>query len=246
MLGFTFGGRHCSQFNICMKSKNRTMFPEPKLSYQEALNMDGSYDFSAVNPNNRICYKNREITVDCYIVSTDLAMLRSGVRSVALWLGVGEKKLIFDDEPNVYYLAKVSNRIDFNQAFKRGYFTIVFDCRPFAYANTLNNIVYDDVTELTVLSFTNPGFEAFPEIIIQGTFSNIEFLKGTKTLRYSGSGEGTLTLNSEKMTATLGNNNVLHLISGDFFTITNGLNGIVVDADSIDANITIRYRRCYL
>ena len=246
MLGFTFAGRHCSEFNICMKSKNRTMLPEPKLSYQEALNMDGSYDFSEVNPKNRICYKNREIVVDCYIVSTDLATLRNRLRSVASWLGRGENQLIFDDEPNVYYLAKVLNRIDFNQAFKRGYFTIVFDCRPFAYYNTLSNIVRNDITFPCAFNLNNPGFETFPEIIIEGTFSNIELDKGTKRLIYSGSGEGTLTLNSEKMTATLGNNNVLHLISGDFFTITKGLNIIGIYGDTLNVSVTIRYRICYL
>lgn len=246
MLGFTFRGRHCSELGICMKSKNRMLMPEPKLTYDEALDMDGNYDFSAVNSDGRVHYSNRQISVDCYILRSTFADLRSGARDVSSWLGFEEGTLAFDDEPDVYYKGRVSNRVDFTQAFKRGYFTLVFECRPFAFSTTDYSFITHDVTDTRQIRFTNFGVETRPEITITGTFQNPELSLNGRVLKYNGSGEGSLILNCADMVAILGTANVLPLITGDFLTLRHGMNIIVVRADSINADVGISYVTQYI
>ncbi|MDR0405383.1 MAG: phage tail family protein [Clostridiales bacterium] len=134
MLGFEFNGVHSSRFGLVTRSKNRPILPEPKTVTEEALCRDGVYDFSAANPYGRVMYKTREITVDCNFISTGMPDTRRRARAIAAWLGCGEARLVFDDERAVYYMARVSNRIDLQQQISKiGFFTVVFTCRPFAY-----------------------------------------------------------------------------------------------------------------
>ena len=246
MLGFSFRGYHCSQYGICMKSKNRMMLPEPKLFYEESLDMDGNYDFSAINSDSRIHYGNRQISVDCYIAGNSFPDLRSAARAAASWLGFIEGNIVFDDEPDVHYKGRVANKIDFNQAFRRGSFTIVFECRPFAYSNTGFSQMYQDITDARNIRFSNSGLDVRPELIVEGTFENLKLSLNGSELRYNGSGEGTLVLNGKTMSASLGSSNALPRITGEFLTVRHGVNTLNVRADSMVVNITVNFDLLYL
>jgi phage-related protein len=65
---------------------------------------------------------------------------------VAAWLfGVdgGKKRLVFDDEPDLFYAARVSNQIDLEQTATHGEFSIYFRCEPYAYGVELPYDAYD-------------------------------------------------------------------------------------------------------
>ncbi len=142
MLGFSFDGIHCGSFGIIMRSKNRPVLPEPKRVIEEIPARHGVYDFSAANPYGRVMYNQREVSVECRVVCKSVEDLRQTARQIAQWLSCGEARLIFDDEPFVYYLASVANRIDLEQQVgKVGGFTLLFDCRPFAYSTICSGIV---------------------------------------------------------------------------------------------------------
>ena len=247
MLGFSFKGFHCSDYGICMKSKNRMMMPQPKLFYEEALDMDGSYDFSTVNADKRVHYGNRQISVDCYIVSDDFPDLRETARLAAGWLGFSEGRIVFDDEPAVYYVGRVSNKIDFVQAFKRGFFTLVFECRPFAYSVNGFDITYTDVNQNRNFRFSNAGIPVRPIITVDGAFSNLSIsFNENSRLTYNGTADGRLVLNCKTMIATMGSDNVLPRLSGDFPTVKKGINIMSIYADSISADIEIAFDILYL
>jgi hypothetical protein len=69
-------------------------------------------------------------------VGSDYFELRSHAREIAAWLSSDKfEKLIFDDEPNKYYIAQVSEELDLLTFFESGIIDVVFDCQPFAYSN---------------------------------------------------------------------------------------------------------------
>jgi len=98
MLGFKFGGIHCSEFGICMRSKNRPVLALPKIVTENLAGRDGSLDFSAANPGGRVLYNDRELSVDCGFVADSYGDIRHKARAIAAWLAGGSKVLEFDDE----------------------------------------------------------------------------------------------------------------------------------------------------
>lgn len=145
MYGLTFNGRHSSEFGLVMFSKNRPILPEPKIVSEDIPGMDGEYDYSNVNPDGEIKYKPRMIDIDFTLKERDPTKLRVKSNQIAAWLACGEQQLIFDDEPDKYYLATVSNKLDLdNQIVSIKKFTVHFRCRPMKYGISLEgNIEWD-------------------------------------------------------------------------------------------------------
>ena len=138
MYGLTFNGRHSSEFGLVMFSRNRPILPEPKIVAEDLPGMDGEYDFSAVNPDGEIKYKPRMLDIDFTIKERNPYWLRLKANQIAAWLSCGEQKLVFDDEPNKYYLATVANKLDLgNQILSIKTFTVHFRCRPMKYGIAL-------------------------------------------------------------------------------------------------------------
>ena len=134
LYGLTFNGRHSSEFGLVMFSRNRPILPEPKLVAEDIPGMDGEYDFSAANPDGEVKYKPRMQDIDFTLKERNPTRLRVKANQIAAWLACGEKELIFDDEPDKFYLATVSNKLDLdNQILSIKKFTVHFKCRPFKY-----------------------------------------------------------------------------------------------------------------
>lgn len=246
MLGFTYNGRHCSKFGICMISKNRSLLPQPKIYTEEALDRDGIYDFSRANPLKRTLYKSREISVECSYVSDSYLSARENAHIIAKWLFDGDKRLIFDDEPTYCYIATLKEKVDLAQSGKRGCFTLIFECEPFAYK--VDQTAYTFAcTETTNTFYVSNGYlDVQPVFRLVGYFKNPLIETENGIMKYNGTGNGTLELNCEKMTATLDGANVLPLMSGEFFELGSGMNTLFVDADEFNATLYVYYTEKYL
>ena len=98
---------------------------------------DGTYDSSDFD------YQNRTITVQIAFFGSanNMETLRTKVRDIAKWLS-GQGSLIFDDEPDKAYTAKVTSGISLSQIVRQGQATVSFDCQPFA-----ESIEYQTVTK---------------------------------------------------------------------------------------------------
>jgi phage-related protein len=117
-----------------MFSKNRPILPEPKIIVEDLSGMDGEYDYSAVNPDEEIKYKPRPHDIEFTLRERDPRKLRIKANKIAAWLACGEQPLIYDDEADKYYLAKVVNKLDLeNQIVSIKRFTVQFRCRPFKF-----------------------------------------------------------------------------------------------------------------
>jgi phage-related protein len=75
-------------------------------------------------------------------------LFRGKVWEISAWLYTEERKILtVDDEPGKYYVGKVEDQVDLEQAFLLGKFQLVFRCEPFAYgAQVPVNFTNDAVT----------------------------------------------------------------------------------------------------
>ena len=276
MLGFKFNGVHSNGIGLIMRSKNRPILPEPKIVTEEIHSADGVYDFSSANPYGRIMYRQREISVDCNFISRSVPRLRSKAHEIASWLSCGEARLVFDDEPDVFYLAKVANRIDLNQQISDiGSFTIVFSCRPFAYSFVKsgdihsygNGLKYGDLVSYGgynrfvitnngvephlplgdfVFNVRNFGTHVKPIIEFDGVFKNALITFDDKFLRLPQNASGFLYADCEKRKVVLNGMNITNHISGSFFELAPGDNIMSISGDDISCDLVFSFNYLYL
>lgn len=123
--GFTFNDVHSSTFDVCMKSRDRNTLPALRKRAITVLGRNGEYDFGGNT------YENRQVSVDCSFVAEDATEIRTKIRPIAAWLSQ-KGRLIFDDEPGVYYIARLYSEVGFTQDVGLGMFTLTFECEPFA------------------------------------------------------------------------------------------------------------------
>ena len=129
MIGFTYGGISSRAYSIVAKSINRPILPVLRKRELAIPGRHGVYDFA----DNT--FENRIIEVELRYVGTSFAELRTRARQIASWLSgfSGNKNLVFSDETDKYYIAKIYSEIGLQNFFKLGEATITFECQPFAY-----------------------------------------------------------------------------------------------------------------
>jgi predicted phage tail component-like protein len=157
--GFTFNAEHSGKFKIVAQSDNRSLLPEKRRNEFRIPGRDGAVDFGGNN------YEKRLITVKLSLLSKNLEELRENARAAAKWLS-GEGFLIFDDEPDKAYKAKVYQPLNLSQLGSVGESTVTFDCQPFAESRHLSQFT-DSITSFqhTTL-FEVGGTQDTPCIII--------------------------------------------------------------------------------
>lgn len=128
MIGFAFRGRHSSEFSIGFRSVDRTVLPKRRVSEITIPGRSGTYELDTNE------FEKREIAGIIGIMNeSNFEELRKKVREIAYWLS-GTGKLIFDDEPDKYYQARIRNQVDIVQLTMQPKATakIEFSCQPFA------------------------------------------------------------------------------------------------------------------
>lgn len=116
-----------ADFQIIAKSVNRPILPALRKREMVIPGKQGVYDFGLNTFDNRI------ISVALQYVGATFNDLRLRARDIAAWLSqTSYKELIFSDEPDKYYLAKIYNAVDLENFFRLGKATIQFECQPFA------------------------------------------------------------------------------------------------------------------
>lgn len=130
--GYTYGGRHISEFSMEMTGMPDIPITAPfdNLTEDQA-GRDGGWDFG-------VQYKPRIIPVDHYIWTRDKNQTSQIAREAGGHFNprLGSRPLIFDDEPDKMYLARLSEQFSLEgkfQAFNE--FSLEFICHdPFTYS----------------------------------------------------------------------------------------------------------------
>lgn len=241
MYYYTFNGASLSTFGAYLQSKNRQVSPARKVTYIEIPGRDGSY----VSDNGA---GDRVIVVRHHIARNTLVELRAAMRAVSAWLFTKDRAaLIFDDEPDKYYRAKVDGAIDLEQIVYSGEFDVTFRCDPFAYAVTSKTSPFtDDAAEITNAGTVN----CFPVFTITFTdpATELKITKGAEYVRIvkNFAAEDVLVVDNEKGTVKLNGGTIMASLdwqNSTFFGLEPGLNALTVTpTGKASVSSTIRER----
>jgi predicted phage tail component-like protein len=128
--GLIFKSAHSLRdHGLIMQSVDRSLLPEVKRQQVDIMSIPGKFDLQ-----DEPIYDNRVVSVKFTYHAKSLSDLQAKKRETAQWLS-GRSKLIFDDEPEKYYDAKVFSAIAIEQTFKTLSVQIEFECAPYAYGD---------------------------------------------------------------------------------------------------------------
>ena len=244
MIGaFRFNEIESSSFNLVCKSVKRPLLPGVKVKRVDLPSASGVYDFD----DNE--YSFRPLTMRITYIGTSFEELRSRARNIAAWLSTSTwGKLIINDEPDKYYLAKVTEQIDLSSVYEAGEAEVTFDCQPFAYSvDEVVTIFGAGIISLTNCNFNNPGTRIINYRSPQGSKSLITIVGSWTTLSLALNGQiltygaavvnKTLIIDNIEMEAELDTINVFSALGGDidtFLQVLPGDNVLTIDGTGLN------------
>ena len=125
MKGFTYANIHSSEYALYVRSDNRTIIPSLRKNEFVIPGRHGTIDYGSNT------YEPRFITMELFLVRKTMEDLRKQARDIAHWLSKSGL-LVFDDEPDKAYQAKVYENIDIEEIAAYGKSMVTFECQPFA------------------------------------------------------------------------------------------------------------------
>lgn len=209
----------------------------------------------------------RTITADC-TVKAPPGSRHARVVQVADWLDkTAERKLAFDDQPDRYWLATLSDDPDPDEWREAARFTLSWTAQPYAYAVTVTSVTVT-ATAVTGLSGTfTPAdtIDAYPEITVtplNGTVTSIGLTLNGQTISWAGAlaSGAPINFSSVSNTVTTGASTDVDLtgaytlaavnmadVTGVFPLIAEGMNAwaIIWGGTATRVRITFRWRRRY-
>lgn len=244
MKNFEYKGVSSAAFDIVCKSINRPILPGRRPRTIEIYGKAGIVDYGGGD------YGTTPITIKIAYTGVNSTEFRARSRDVSAWLSSDKwEKLIVDDEPDKYYLARITSAIDFETFTKLGHATIVFECQPFAYSTGYHT----HSTEEGALTFYNPGTKEInfhcpqgskSSIVVTGTWTSFTLALNGEMLEYTEAGSGTVTFDNIEMEVDLDGLNKLSVVDGDidkFLSIKPGENTIYITGADLDVTVTVDY-----
>lgn len=230
--GFTFGGHHISEFGLYLAQKQIEILPESRDIEQVIYGRPGVYDY-------RTEYDKRMVSVSLAAIGNTRADLLSAMHAFAALLdpAKGYQQLIFDDEPDRYYLAKFTSSGNGAQqpflTFQKlmGQIQIGFKCAdPFIYSTTSQHIQWDAPYQGQT-TLINNGSVACPVVITIRMPNNpsLQFPStGLGTTNLNEISDVTLTINGVSVTyaGTIGPNDTVVIDTGNYTVTLNGQNAL--------------------
>lgn len=250
MIGsFSFNGVESSSFGLVCKSVKRSLLPAVKLKRVESNNVSGVYD----TLDNE--YSLRTLSMRITYIGTSYEELRTRARSIAAWLSTPTWGiLLIHDEPDKYYLAKVTEELDLSSMWEAGEVEVTFDCQPFAYGVAEVGEVFENITTGFTCKFTNPGTRVInyksPQgskflIAVIGSWTTLSLTMGGVTLGYNYVGTSDiLIIDNIEMEATLNGANVFSSLSGSvgvFLAVVPGDNDLIIGGSGLDIDVTVNF-----
>lgn len=249
MIGsFRFNNVESESFKLVCKSVKRPLLPGKKVSRTEILGASGAYDFHEDE------YDITTLTMHIAYIGTDFQELRTRARQIAAWLATKAwGKLIINDEPDKYYLAKVIGEIDLDNMWELGSADVVFDCQPFAYSVT-EVISSATATGATNISFTHPGTRTInfksPQgskflIKVTGSWTTLSLGLNGSVITFSEAGSGAqLIVNNVDMEVTKDGVNKFSKVEGNidtFLKVIPGTNTLAVTGTGLNATVSVEF-----
>jgi len=240
--GFTFGGVHSDAFSIIVNKKDIPLTPPIENRLQEISGHDGAWDYG-------ISYGAKPIEIECTILAESKDDLKAKARRLAGILNPrkGVKPLIFDDEPDVQYFARLANQLPLDQLGAMGTFTIQFTCPdPFTYSVNERRGTFSNDLRTT----HNGAHEAKPKLTVthgggSGSIKNTRPDGIVETITFTeDSPAGTYEIDCKEMTITVDGKAGYNFVKGDFLTLPEGEN-LITNSGGV-SSVSILYRDTWL
>lgn len=123
--GFTFNNVHSSTVGLYMDTPERTIKPALRTNMYVIPGRSGTLDYGGDT------YDTIEITVKVAYRADYSPDMRAKQRAVAEFLAASGP-LVFDDEPDKAYTAKVVEAVDMDEVVRTGTMEVTFLCQPYA------------------------------------------------------------------------------------------------------------------
>lgn len=132
LYGFTYAGRHSSEFNMTVTSIKRKLHAPLKSRIVSVPQKPGAYNYGKPEIGHLV------IEVSVVFTASDNETYHDLRREISAWLYRDEEvELRFDDEPDKYYMAQFSEESDINRIGSSGSATLIFIASdPYAYGET--------------------------------------------------------------------------------------------------------------
>ena len=154
----------------------------------------------------------------------------------------GEGEVVFSNESDKYYKAKIFSRIDFARLGRFKTATVTFRVQPFKYEYLEEaTILEDGMTEIIINNIGN--YQSRPIIEIKGTGEVTFTVNGNTLFRYTfPEGEDTVIIDSQKQDAYMGTNLKNRNMVGEFPIFGIGENIITWDGAVTGITISAKSR----
>jgi predicted phage tail component-like protein len=190
----------------------------------------------------------REIAIDVTVKSSSQADLRSKVRAIASWLYQADlAPLVFSDEPDKTYYARLSGSTDLEQIVELGRGTLTFVCPdPYAEGASRSETITSGAT------VTNNGsVNTFPVVTVMfsGTVGYFKLFKGTQQVYIDCpfTASDVLVLDFRAAKATLNGSKIMDKIdlSSVFFPLDMGETVLTFDP-AANATVQVDFKERWL
>ena len=214
---FTYKGINSSKFGILLEYMPTRATAARQVQYISIPGRDGHLIYD--DPNESLAPIS--IIPECSIEDVS----EENLREIKRWLS-GSGELIFSDEPNVYWKARLDTQIDYSIPLKLMHqFALVFDCFPYAFTKRGDKpLVFNPTTTLWQTIMMNEYSRSLPHIKI--------FAQGDVGLNINGVENNFYSINnyiecdSELQQCYKGNMNLGMNMSGEFPVLVEGKNVI--------------------
>lgn len=202
---FIYQKKNSKDFGLQIEKKS--ILSSPSLE-QEFVDIPGR-DGSLLLPGGH--FSNQELSFSCFILAKDRSDLIQKTSKVKAWLlqkSDQYHRLECSDEPDVYYRAVFSSKLDIEEELKRiGRMKIAFQCLPYHYLKSGEERLKLSLPQSSV---TNPSlFSSLPLIEIVGTGDltfRVQNDEGNYSFLLKGEGKK-ITIDSEKLLVYAGEEN---------------------------------------
>lgn len=237
---FTFKGITSDAQGVREREVRHSILPSVNVKTLDLPSRHGGLDLGRV-------YGMREIEVEIGLKSDSYSNMRNKVRQIAKWLNSETlQPLIFSDEPNIKYMARVSGDTNLEPLFNYEETTLKF-LVPFPFGEDVNATTVS-LASGTPINYTGTQ-ETYPTFNVTTTVarSDFEISNGTDKVKIVTSlpigsavvidcSTGKVTLNGSTIQQTI-------TIDSDFFALKEGSNTLTF---STGATVNVVYRRVWL
>ena len=250
MNGLTFNGVHSDTLGLVMKTVQRSAGAPVRQKEIVIPGRDGAFVFPYKKRDNKT-----HIAKFTYSAAS-MADIRQKERQIGAWLSAQEAPLIFDDEPDIAYLATAyAEIIPTEDGFARSV-DIEFVCQPFGFATEEEGVeryitgAHQESIDYIGTQLIGLGSQqgSFFVVEIEGSFTDIQVSINDATISFDTAlTGGKITIDNTNGTIKSGGENIIDEATfSNFFTLYPGGNLMQIDGTGLDCYVRARYKALYV